>query len=42
MRIKAMLLAIAYTLVVLGIATIISGCSTGKALIDACRDGLCR
>lgn len=42
MRVKALLLATAYTLIVFGIATMITGCSTIKTAVDACRDGLCR
>ena len=42
MHIRAILLAAAYTLIVFGVAVLITGCSTTKALIDACRDGLCR
>lgn len=30
------------TMFVLLLIMFLSGCSTGKALIDACRDGLCR
>lgn len=29
-------------LFVIVLALFLSGCSTGKALLDACRDGLCR
>lgn len=42
MQIKALLLAAAYTLVVLGIATMLTACGTVKTVIDTCRDGLCR
>lgn len=42
MQIKALLLAAAYSLVVLGIATMLTACETGRALYHACRDGGCR
>lgn len=42
MHIKALLLATAYTLVVLGIATMLTACEAAKTVYDACRGGYCR
>lgn len=42
MRVKAILLATAYVLIVLGIASLLTACETARAVVHACRDGLCR
>lgn len=42
MHIKAILLAAAYTLVVLGIATMITGCEAARTIYHAQKDGLLR
>lgn len=42
MRVKSLLLTVVYILIVFAVATIVTGCSTIKATVDACRDGLCR
>lgn len=42
MHVKAVLLAAAYTLIVLGIAVMITGCETVKTIHDAYKDGVLR
>lgn len=42
MRVKALLLAATYTLIILGVASLITGCEAAKTVYHACRDGLCR
>lgn len=42
MRVKAFLLAAAYSLIVLGIASMLTACETAKTVYDACRGGYCR
>lgn len=31
-----------YSALALALIAVLAGCSTGKAFVDACRDGLCR
>lgn len=46
MRVKALMIAAAYSLAIVFAATLLMGCEAareiGKAAYDACRDGLCR
>ena len=42
MRAKAFLLAVTYTLILFGVATLLTGCEAGRALYHACKDGNCR
>lgn len=42
MRVKAILLAAAYTLILFGVATMITGCEAARTLYHTCKDGLCR
>lgn len=39
---KPVIDAIIVAAIFIGIAILISGCSTTRALVHACRDGLCR